>query len=62
MICPLIGTCKVKVDIDKFLNICSNINVDAYKNCDEYKKCTTELKTPSDWAKLLTPGLPTIPR
>jgi hypothetical protein len=61
MICPLISTCKAKVDADKYLNVCSNISVDAYKNCDEYKKQTMEAKTPSDWAKLFAPGLPTVP-
>jgi hypothetical protein len=62
MICPLIGTCQAKVDADKFLNICSNVSVDAYKKCDEYKRLTAEVKTPADWARLFTPGLPLPPR
>jgi len=62
MICPLISTCKAKVDADKYLNVCSNISVDAYKNCDEYKKLTMEAKSPAEWARLFTPGLPTVPK
>jgi len=59
MICPLIGRCRVKVDAEKFFNMCSNLNIDAYKNCDEYKRQTAEAKTPSEWARLFMPGLPT---
>jgi hypothetical protein len=62
MICPLISVCKAKVDADKYLNVCSNISVDAYKNCDEYKKLTMEAKSPTEWARLFTPGLPTVPK
>ena len=61
MICPLISRCKVKVDSEKFLNVCSNVSVDAYKNCDEYKRLTAEARTPSEWAKLFMPGIPGLP-
>jgi len=55
MICPLIGICKEKVDLEHYRNVCSNITEDAYKNCPHYQKLTSTPKTPSEWSKIILP-------
>lgn len=54
MLCPLLSICKKQVDLEMYINICSNVAKDAYKECDEYKKVASTLKTPSTWSSLLT--------
>lgn len=55
VICPLISTCKVKVEMEKYLKTCSNLTEDAYKKCTEYINQVKELKTPLEWSRILTP-------
>lgn len=54
MLCPLLGKCKAKVDIEKYKNVCSNITEDAYKKCEEYVKLAGGTKTPLQWQELLS--------
>ena len=54
MICPFIAVCRLKVSIEHYSNICSNLSKDAYKGCDEYKRLSAEPRTPSEWGRLLT--------
>jgi len=54
MICPLIMVCSRKVDIDTYINVCTNVKYAAYKSCDEYVKISKEAKTPADWNRMLS--------
>jgi len=60
VLCPLLSKCKEKVDLEKYLNVCSNMREDAYKQCPTYQKISSEKKTPSKWSQTLTPTLSTI--
>lgn len=53
-ICPLLATCVKKVSFEHYQNFCINILENAYQKCDEYQKVTKEVKTPSEWSKLLS--------
>jgi len=57
MICPLIGTCKAKVDAEKYLRVCTNVSEDAYKDCEIYKSTIAGVKTPAEWGKVFAPGV-----
>jgi len=52
MICPLIGICKKKVDLDHYREVCSNVTEDKYKECPHYKELTATPKKPSEWSKI----------
>lgn len=52
--CPLLSRCASKVDLDKYLKVCSNLTQDAFKDCPDYKRASQELKTPLEWDRLFT--------
>jgi len=56
-ICPLLPRCSLKVNLEHYRNICSNIPEDKFKTCDHYKKLAGETRTPADWSELLRPTI-----
>jgi len=55
MLCPLLSKCQEKVNLEKYLKVCSNMSEDAYKQCPTYQRLAAEQKTPSEWSRLLSP-------
>lgn len=54
MICPIISTCKAKVNFDHYKEFCSNMREDKYKDCPHFKKQTEAERTPMEWSSILT--------
>lgn len=54
MVCPLLGSCKEKVSLEKYRDFCSNVTAAKYKECPTYQKEASITRTPGEWARLLT--------
>ena len=53
-LCPLLPSCKEKVDLEKYREYCANITEDKYKECDIYKREVGVNRTPLEWSRLLS--------
>ena len=54
MVCPLLGTCKEKVSLEKYREYCSDMTSMKYKECPIYQKEASATRTPAEWARLLS--------
>lgn len=54
MICPLLVKCNEQIPFDKYVNVCTNLNKNAYQECNRYKELTGGLKYPRNWRDVLS--------